>query len=221
MENQVTRILGKIANIVVEGDREGVMAAVSNALKENVDPMDIIQKGLTPGIAIVGDKFEKMEMYLPEMLLSAEAMKAGVDIVKPLVKGGSIKQEGVIVIGTVQGDVHDIGKNIVAFYLDMSGFKVYDLGTAVSTYTFVEQAEEKQADIIGISALLSSTMAYMPDVIGELKRRGIRDKYIVLLGGGAVTPEWAAKIGADGSGADFAEAATLAKQLMKARRIAK
>lgn len=221
MENQVTRILDEIANVVVEGDREGVMAAVSNALKENVDPMDIIQKGLTPGIAIVGDKFEKMEMYLPEMLLSAEAMKAGVDIVKPLVKGGSIKQEGVIVIGTVQGDVHDIGKNIVAFYLDMYGFKVYDLGTAVSIYTFVEQAEEKQADIIGISALLSSTMTYMPDVIEELKRRGIRDKYIVLLGGGAVTPEWAAKIGADGSGADFAEAATLAKQLMKARRIAK
>ena len=221
MENQVTRILDEIANIVVEGDREGVTAAVSNALKENVDPMDIIQKGLTPGIAIVGDKFEKMEMYLPEMLLSAEAMKAGVDIVKPLVKGGSIKQEGVIVIGTVQGDVHDIGKNIVAFYLDMYGFKVYDLGTAGSIYTFVEQAEEKQADIIGISALLSSTMAYMPDVIEELKRRGIRDKYIVLLGGGAVTPEWAAKIGADGSGADFAEAATLAKQLMKARRIAK
>jgi len=221
MENQVTRILDEIANIVVEGDREGVMAAVSNALKENVDPMDIIQKGLTPGIAIVGDKFEKMEMYLPEMLMSAEAMKAGVDIVKPLVKGGSIKQEGVIVIGTVQGDVHDIGKNIVALYLNVSGFTVYDLGSEVSINTFVEKAEEKQADIIGISALLSTTMTYMPDVIKELERRGIRDKYIVLLGGGAVTKEWAAKAGADGSGTDFAEAATLAKQLMKTRRTAK
>ena len=221
METQTTQILDEIANVVVEGDREAVTVAVNKALAEKVDPMDIIQKGLTPGITIVGDKFEKMEMYLPEMLMSAEAMKAGIDIVKPLVKGDSLKQEGVIVIGTVQGDVHDIGKNIVAFYLDMSGFKVHDLGTEVSIYSFVEQAEEKQADIIAISALLSSTMTYMPDVIEELKRRGIRDKYLVLLGGGAVTPEWSAKVGADGSGADFAEAATLAKQLMKARRTAK
>ena len=214
-------ILEELTNSVIEGDKEAVTGAVNKALAEKVDPMDIIQKGLTPGITIVGDRFEKMEMYLPEMLLSAEAMKAGIEITKPHIKGGSIKQEGVVVIGTVQGDVHDIGKNIVAFYLDVSGFTVYDLGSEVSIHTFVEKAEERQADIIGISALLSSTMTYMPDVIEELKRRGIRDKYIVMLGGGAITPEWAAKVGADGSGTDFAEAATLAKQLIKARRTAK
>ena len=214
-------ILEEVTHAVIEGDREKVEASVKRALSEKVDPMEIIQKGLTEGITVVGDRFEKMEMYLPEMLLSAEAMKAGVELVKPHIKSGSLKEEGVVVIGTVQGDVHDIGKNIVAFYLDVCGFKVHDLGTEVSIYDFVEKAEEKGADIIGISALLSSTMTFMPDVIEELKRRGIRDKYIVLLGGGAVTPEWAAKIGDDGSGADFAEAARMARELIKERRTAK
>jgi len=214
-------ILEEVTHAVIEGDREKVEASVKRALSEKVDPMEIIQKGLTEGITVVGDRFEKMEMYLPEMLLSAEAMKAGVELVKPHIKSGSLQEEGVVVIGTVQGDVHDIGKNIVAFYLDVCGFKVHDLGTEVSIYDFVEKAEEKGADIIGISALLSSTMTFMPDVIEELKRRGIRDKYIVLLGGGAVTPEWAAKIGADGSGADFAEAARMARGLIKERRTAK
>ena len=211
-------ILEEITNAVIDGDKDGVESVVNKALGQSVDPMDIIQKGLTQGISIVGDRFEKMEMYLPEMLLSAEAMRAGIELVKPHIKAGSIQQEGVVVIGTVQGDVHDIGKNIVAFYLDVSGFEVYDLGSEVPPYVFVEQAEEKGADIIGISALLTTTMAYMPDVIEELKKRGIRDKYIVMLGGGAVTPEWAAKIGADGIGVDFAEAARVAKQLMKVRR---
>ena len=214
-------IFEKIANVVVEGDKEEVAKVINEALEQNVIPMDIIQKGLGQGIGIVGDKFEKMEMYLPEMLMSAEAMKAGVEIVKPHITGEAIQQEGVMVIGTVQGDVHDIGKNIVAFYLEVSGFKVYNLGSEVPPYKFVEQAEEKGADIIGISALLTSTMAYMPDVIEELKRRGLRDKYIVMVGGGAVTPEWASEIGADGTGADFAEATKVAKQLIKARGASK
>lgn len=211
-------ILEEIANVVIEGDEKRIAAAVNKALEQNVDPMDIIQKGLTQGINIVANKFAKMELYLPEMLVSADAMKAGVEIVKPHIKGESIQQEGIVVIGTIQGDVHDIGKNIVAFYLDVSGFKVYDLGTEVPIYTFVEQAEEKGADIIGISALLTTTMAYIPDIIDELKRRGLRDKYIVMVGGGAVTSEWAFQIGADGSGADFTEAAKVAKELMRARR---
>jgi 5-methyltetrahydrofolate--homocysteine methyltransferase len=211
-------MLAEITNMVVEGDKGKLITIVNKALAQNVDPRDIVQKGLTQGIHIVGDKFEKMEVYLPEMLLSAEAMKAGIEIVKPHIKGEGIQQEGVVVIGTIQGDVHDIGKNIVAFYLEVSGFKVYDLGSEVPPYVFVEQAEEKGADIVGVSALLSSTMAYMPDVIEELKIRGLRDKYIVMLGGGAVTPEWASKVGADGCGEDFAEAAKVAKQLVGARR---
>lgn len=211
-------ILGDIATMVIQGDKGAVTAAVNRALVENIDPTEIIKAGLMQGLNIVGAKFEKMEMYLPEMLLSTEAVKAGIEIVKPHIKGEPIQQEGVIVFGTIQGDVHDLGKKIVAFYLDVSGFKVYDLGKDVPIYTFVQQAEEKGADIIAISALLSTTMAYIPDVIDELKRRGLRDKYIVMVGGGAVTPEWVNKIGADGTGADFVEATKVAKELMKARR---
>lgn len=213
-------VLEEITNVVVEGDKGKVVAVVNKALEQNVNPMEIIQKGLTQGIHIVGGKFEKLEVYLPEMLLSAEVMKAGIEIVKPHIKEESIQQEGVMVIGTIQGDVHSIGKNIVALYLDVCGFKVYDLGTEVPTYTFVDQAEEKGADIIGISALLTSTMSYMPDVIEELKRRGLRDKYKVMVGGGAVTPEWAAEIGADGCGANFSEAAKVVRELIKARGVA-
>lgn len=211
-------ILEDILNSVVQGDKEAVTAAVKKALAAKIDPANIIREGLTRGLNIVGDKFERLEVYLPEMLMSAEAVKAGVEIVRPHIKAGSIKQEGVVVIGTIQGDVHDIGKNIVAFYLDVCGFEVYDLGSEVSIYTFVDQAEEKQADIIGISALLTTTMAYIPDVIEELKRRGLRDEYMVMVGGGAVTQEWASKIGADGSGADFGEATRVARELMKTKR---
>jgi len=211
-------ILEDIANLVIEGDINAVITTVNKALEQDINSVDIIQKGLTYGLNTVGDKFEKMELYLPEMLMSAEAVKAATEIVKPHIKGEVMQQEGVIVIGTVEGDVHDIGKSIVALYLNASGFEVYDLGCEVPACAFVDQAQEKQADIIGISALLTTTMTYIPDVIDELKRRGLRQKYIVMVGGGAVTQEWAGKIGADGYGEDFAEAAHLAKQLMKARR---
>ena len=211
-------MLEDIVDSVFQGDKEAVVSAVNKVLAENIDPIKIMKDGLTQGLNIVGDKFEKLEVYLPEMLLSAEAVKAGVEIIKPHIKGGSIREEGVVVIGTIQGDVHDIGKNIVAFYLDACGFEVHDLGSDVPIYTFVEKAQEKQADIIGISALLTTTMTYIPDVIEELKRRELRDKYLVMVGGGAVTEEWAKKIEADGAGNDFAGAARVARELMKARR---
>jgi 5-methyltetrahydrofolate--homocysteine methyltransferase len=214
-------IFEEIAKAVLEADEDKVVTAVDKALKQKVNPMEIIQKGLNQGLQDVGDKFEKMEIYLPEMMASAEAMRAGSEMVKPYLKGSSIQEEGVVVIGTVQGDVHDLGKNIVAFFLEVSGFKVYDLGIDLPVETFMKKAEEKQADIIGISAMLTSTMTYIPDVIEELKRRGLRDKYIVMVGGGPVTPEWASNIGANGTGADFMAAARVAKQLMTARRVGK
>jgi len=169
----------------------------------------------------VGDKFDKMELYLPEMVLSAEVMKAGIEIVQPYIKEDQSLQKGVVVIGTVQGDIHDLGKNMVSFFLDVSGFKIYDLGLDVTVDAFVEKAEEKQADIIGMSAMLTSTMVYMPDVIEELKIRGLREKYIVMVGGGPVTSQWAQGIGADGYGANFAEAARVAEQLMETREASK
>ncbi len=213
-------ILEEIVNVVIEGDKDRVIAAAKKALAQNVAPMQIIEKGFTQAMRMVGEKFEKMEIFLPEMLLSAEATTAGIKIIKPHIKGEPTQQEGVVVIGTIQSDIHDIGKNIVAFYLEVCGFKVYNLGKDVPPSVFVDEAEAKGADIIGISALLTSTMAYMPDVIEELKIRGLRDKYKVMVGGGAVTPEWAAKIGADGCGANFSEAAKIVKELIKARGVA-
>jgi len=210
-------ILDEIIDVVVKGDKDTVLAAVDKALKANTDPTKIIKDGLTQGLNIVGDKFEKLEVYLPEMLLSAEAVKAGVEKVKPHIQGEGFKEQGVIVIGTIQGDVHDIGKNIVGFYLDACGFKINDLGCDVPISTFVDRAEETNADIICISALLTTTMTYIPDVIEELKRRDLRKKYKIMVGGGAVTPDWAKKIDADGSGDDFAGAARVAKELMKGK----
>ncbi len=212
-------ILEELANSVIGGDKEKVISLAEKALGQNVNPMEIIEKGFTRAMHIVGEKFESMEIFLPEMLLAAEATTAGVEIVKPHIKGGATHQEGVIVIGTIQSDVHDIGKNIVAFYLEVCGFKVYNLGKDVPPHVFVDEAEAKKADVIGVSALLTSTMNYIPDVIEELKMRGLRGKYKVMVGGGAVTPEWAAKIGADGCGGNFAEAAKVARELINARRV--
>lgn len=211
-------IFEKIANVIIEGDKEKVGEVIDEALAQNVKPIDIIQKGLTRGLQIVGDKFENMELYLPEMMLSADVMKVGIGLLKPYIKESSIQREGIVVIGTIQGDVHDIGKNIVSTFLEVYGFEVYDLGLDVSATMFIDRAEEKQADIIGISGLLTSTMTYMPDVIDELKRRELRKKYLVIVGGSPLTPEWANEIGADGYGGDFMEAVNVAKQLMKTKR---
>lgn len=207
-----------IAGVVIEGDKEKITSVINEALAQNVNPIDIIQKGLTSGLQVVGDKFENMELYLPEMMMSADVMKAGIEFLKSHTKESPIQKEGIFVIGTIQGDVHDIGKNIVSSFLEISGFEVYDLGCDVPAHTFVDHAEEKQADIIGISALLTSTMTYIPDVIDELDRRELRKNYLVMVGGSALTTEWARQIGADGYGEDFMGAVNTAKQLMRGRR---
>jgi len=212
-------VLQELTDSILAGDKEKVISITNKALEQKVDPLEIIDKGFTKAMHIVGEKFENMEIFLPEMLLAAEATTTGIELVKPHIKGGAAQQEGVVAIGTIQSDVHDIGKNIVAFYLDVSGFKIHNLGRDVSPQTFVDEAEANGADIIAISALLTSTMTYIPDVIEELKMRGLRDKYKVMVGGGAVTAEWAAKIGADGCGASFAEAARVAKELINAGRV--
>lgn len=211
-------VFEKVANVVIEGDKEKVVEVIDEALAQNIRPIDILQKGLTHGLQVVGNKFENGELYLPEMMLSAEVMKAGIELLKPYIEESPTQKEGIFVIGTIQGDVHDIGKNIVGTFLEVSGFEVYDLGCDVPAHTFVDRAEEKQADIIGISGLLTSTMTYMPDVIDELTRRGLRKKYLVMVGGSPLTPEWAHQIGADGYGGDFLEAVKVAKQLMQTRR---
>ncbi|NIS70500.1 MAG: hypothetical protein GTO12_16615 [Proteobacteria bacterium] len=211
----------KIAQVVIDAGKKEIAKAINEALEQSIDPVDILEKGLRRGIEVVGSKFEKMEIFLPELVGSADTMIMGIDILQPLLKakgeGSSLRKEGTIVIGTVQHDLHDIGKNIVSTFLNVSGFEIHDLGTDVPAHIFVDKAEEVHADVICLSALLSNTMPYMRDVIAELERRGLRKRYVVLVGGGVVTQDWADQIGADGYGRDFAEAVHVAKELIELR----
>ncbi len=215
-------IIEKIATAVVDGDRKkSIKELVSNALTQDLDPTDILENGLRKGIDIVGQKFEQMEIFLPEMVRSADAMMVGIVVLRPsfvATKDQSlVKKEGTIVIGTVHHDLHDIGKNIVSTFLEISGFEVYDLGLDIPAEDFVDKAEEKGADIIALSALLSTTIPYMKDVIAELNRRGLRSKYLVIVGGGIITQEFADEIGADGYGKDFTAAVQISKELVELR----
>jgi len=215
------KTLEEVVDAVIQGNKEKVVKEVEEALKERIDPIEILNEGLTRGLEVVGEKFEKLEIFLPEMIQSAESMKAGIKVLEPHLKQEGedpYKKEGVVVIGTVQGDIHDIGKNIVSAFLDLSGFDVYDIGKDVPARRFIEEAEKNEADIIALSAMLTTTMGYMHEVIDELKRRRIRDKYLVIVGGGPVTQEWADQIGANGYGKDFAEAVRVCRQLLEPRR---
>jgi corrinoid protein of di/trimethylamine methyltransferase len=167
---------------------------------------------------IVGEKFAKMEYYLPELMRCADAMKAALEVLKPhLGKGQESGAQGIVVLGTIQGDLHDLGKNIVKTMLLAAGFTVHDLGCDVSIRRFVEKAEEVNADIIAASAILTTTMAYMPDLVDLLSEMGIREKFKVMLGGAPVTPDFATKAGADGYGENAGEAVRVAKGLMQAK----
>lgn len=203
-----------IMDALVVGNKTEVLRLVEVALKEGLAAVDILENGLSKGMERVGEKFETLELYLPDMMLSAEAMQDAVALLQPYFdKLPDEKQEKRIIMGTVQGDMHDIGKNIVSVFLDISGFKVHDIGINVPSSDFVVQAEEKQASIIGISALMTTTMVYIKDIIDELSNRNLRDKYKVMIGGGSITPEFAKAIGADGYGENFLEAVKVARQL--------
>lgn len=206
----------RMRGLVIEGDEQGLTKAVRDALDAGVSAADIVDKALTPGMTEVGERFERMELFLPEMILSAEAMKAAVDVVGPALKSseaGERPRKGVVVLGTIQFDVHDIGKTIVASYLEVNGFEVHDLGRDVPAKAFVEKAIEVKADVIGISALMTSTMQGMSDVLAEASKAGIRERCAVIVGGAPVTAEWASHIGADGTAEDAVGAARLAEAM--------
>jgi corrinoid protein of di/trimethylamine methyltransferase len=197
-------------------DEERCVSLARKAVNEGVDPFEAIQNGFARGMQIVGDKFAKLECFLPEVMLSADAMNAAVEVLKPhLVQRVDRGSQGTIVIGTIQGDVHDLGKSIVKIMLEAAGFTVHDLGNDAPVRQFVEKAQEVGADIIAASALMTTTMAHMPDIDGMLKELGIRDKYYVMLGGAPVIAEWAGEVGADGYGEDAAEAVETAKRLLQ------
>lgn len=212
-------ILQKLSDSVIEGNSEAAKKWATEALNARLDPLEAIENGLAKGLRDVGGKFERGEMFLMQLILSGEAMKAGVQILKPeiLKQQKELKGVGTILIGTVEGDIHDIGKSIVSAMLTADGFDVVDLGVDVPDQVFVEKTKEIKPRILGLSALMTTTRTKQKDVIDALQRAGLRDTVKVLVGGATVTPEWAEEIGADAYGDDAVDATKKARQLLEGK----
>lgn len=208
--------LKEIAENLIQGKADKVKELTQRSVDEGQDVSKILNEGLLAGMSVVGDKFKKNEFYVPEVLIAARAMKAGMEIIRPLLTKKGVKGAGKIVLGTVRGDLHDIGKNLVGMMLEGAGFEITDLGVDVSPEKFVEAAREKGADIIGLSALLTTTMPGMKDVIEAIKSSDLKGKVKVMIGGAPVTQDYADEIGADGYAPDAASAVDKAKQLIGA-----
>jgi len=211
------KILKDLQNAILGYDSTAAVRAAKAAIAAKMDPLVAIEKGFVPSIEEIGEKFEKMEIYLPELMLAADAMRAGLALLLPLIPKGSKGAKATIIMGTVQGDVHEIGKNIVSSMLMAGGFNVIDLGVDVKTIAFVEEAKKTGAKIIGASALMSSTIGSQKDIVDYLVSSGDRKKHTVLVGGGPTTKEWAKEIGADGCGMTAVEAVKLATKFAKGR----
>ena len=207
--------LEQITEQLIKGKAHDVRALVQKAIDEKVKPADILNKGLLAGMSIVGERFKKNEVYVPEVLIAARAMKAGTEILKPLLVAAGVKPVGTVVIGTVKGDLHDIGKNLVGMMLEGAGLRVVDAGINVEPETMLKLARENNATIIGASALLTTTMTNMKTIVEAVKAAGLSGKIKVMIGGAPVTQAFCDEIGADGYAPDAASAADLAKALLK------
>jgi 5-methyltetrahydrofolate--homocysteine methyltransferase len=192
--------LAKIADGVVKADVDTVTEMVQQAIDEGQGVQKILDEGLIAGMSAVGDKFESGEFFLPEMIIASKTMKEGLALLRPLLQQAEVKSAGVVVLGTAKGDIHDIGKGIVGTMLEGGGFMVTDIGVDIDPEMFVEAAKEKKADIVGVSALLTTTMVGMKDVIDSVREAGIKAK--VMIGGASITTEYADEIGADGYAPD-------------------
>ncbi|HEX7320962.1 MAG TPA: corrinoid protein [bacterium] len=209
-------IVKQIETALVQGDDTGVGKLTQDAVKQGIAAKDILNKGLISGMEIVGAKFKEHEIFLPEVLLSAQAMNAGMDIIKPLLEKSGAPGLGRVVLGTVQGDIHDIGKNLVGIMLKGAGFEVIDLGSDVSPDKFVATAQKEKAQVIGMSSLLTTTMPVMKEVVDLVKEKKLKVKTII--GGAPVTQEYAKEIGADSYGYDAVSAVERVKALIMQRR---
>jgi len=207
-------ILQQVKDAVISRKRTEIEGLVARAIDEGVDPTTIIDKGLIAAMDVVGQRFSNSEIFVPEMLVSAITMKMGLDAVKPLLKSDDAKSRGSIIMGTVKGDIHDIGKNIVIMMLEGAGFQVVDLGVDLTVEKLVEQIETIGPDLLGLSALLTTTMPEMRRTIQVLQEKGLKEKLKVMVGGAPVSAAFAKEIGADGYGADAAEAVELARRLI-------
>jgi corrinoid protein of di/trimethylamine methyltransferase len=210
-------ILTEIMESLVECEGPDVVAELSQkALDQGEEPLTIINQGLVPGMETVGEKFQTGEYFLPQMVIAANAMQQAMGLLQPelLARQQSVDVPGVFVIGSVKGDIHEIGKSLIATMMLASGFQVHDLGVDVAPETFVEKVQETDADLVGLSALLTTTMTAQRDVLEALQEAGIRERVKVMVGGAPVTQEWAESIGADGYAEDVVSAVELAKHLL-------
>ncbi|MGQ9732539.1 MAG: corrinoid protein [Candidatus Zipacnadales bacterium] len=205
--------LQALAEALIRGDRDTTAKLTKEAIDEGVPPKVILDEGLVAGMNVVGAKFKANEFYVPEVLIAARAMHAGMDLLKPLLTESEVEPAGRVAIGTVKGDLHDIGKNLVAMMLEGAGFEVIDLGVDVAPGVFVEKINEG-AQIVALSALLTTTMPSMADVIKAASEAGVRDKVKVMIGGAPVTQNYADEIGADGYAPDAASAVDKARELL-------
>ena len=206
--------LQQIADNLIQGNAPKVKELVQRAVDEGENPQKILNEALLAGMSVVGDKFKKNEFYIPEVLIAARAMKQGMQILKPLLAKENVKGVGTVVVGTVRGDLHDIGKNLVGMMLEGAGFEVIDAGIDVAPDLFIKTAQEKNASLIGLSALLTTTMPAMKEVVASLNNSSLKGKIKVMVGGAPVTKDYADEIGADGYAPDAASAADLAKKLL-------
>ncbi|HSL19265.1 MAG TPA: corrinoid protein [Methylomirabilota bacterium] len=207
-------LLNEIGTALENGDHGRVAELVRRAVDDGVPASEIIERGLLAGMDVVGRRFGAHEIFLPDVLLAARAMKAGMDVVRPLLVGGEVPSRGTVVLGTVRGDVHDIGKNLVATMLAGAGFEIVDLGTDVAPERFVEAAVDRGAAVVGLSALLTTTMGAMREVVELVHERGLAGEVRVLVGGAPVTQAFADEIGADAYAWDAGSAVEVVKGLV-------
>ena len=209
-------LLENIKQAVIDSDAETIPVLTEKAIKEGFEPLEIIDTALVAGMQVVGEKYECGDYFLPHLIISASGMKKAMEILKPHLQSRNqeIEKAGTVVIGTVQGDIHEIGKTLVATILSANGFEVHDLGVDVSIEKFIEAIREHNANVVGLSALLTTTMTVQRDIIEALKEHGLRDKVKVIIGGAPVNKDWAEKIGADGFADDAIRAVAVLKDLL-------
>jgi trimethylamine corrinoid protein len=210
-------IFEQMQKAIIDGDREECESLARQAVERDLDPGEVLEKGYGRGMEILGDQFENGDVFLPEVLLAEDAMNAAIAVLKPKIEASKATKitKGRVVIGTIQGDVHDIGKNIVKLFMGVAGFEITDLGRDVPVRSYIENAKREKADIIAASALMTTTMTYMPELIKQMGELGIRGEYKVMVGGAPVIKSWATEIGSDGYGLTAKEAVKVALDLVR------
>jgi len=216
------QILEGLCQMIINGDMAGIKGLSTKALESGIEPLEILENGVSKGMEFVGKRFETGEAFLPELLQAADAFSSAMDVVSPALAASkkTVKKIGKILLATVKGDVHNLGKNILATVLETNGFEVIDIGVNQATLTIIDEAQKNNVDVIGLSAVMTTTMPYQKELILTLNELGIRDEFIVMVGGGPVNQDWADKIGADGYGKTAMNAVSIAAKIIETKRAA-